>query len=155
MYFKQLCCKYRNIFLHGVSFQRAGKHISNMFTGLRNKIKEAGSDPTKLALSSPPQKITLGSAHKGCHSIQGSGSSMGSLSVDGVKEELVSSASVLKQDSSEIKLPDGKVRSVFSCKINECVFFGGNKITTFYHSTPNCSRFILQTWIKGFKWHLE
>jgi hypothetical protein len=127
-----------------------------MFTGLKNKIKEeTGSDPTKLALSSPPQKITHCSAPKGRHSRQGSGSSLGSLSLDGLKEELVSSPSVLKQDSSEIKLPDGKVRSVLSFKINECVFFGGNKITTVYRSTPNCSRFISQTWIKGFRLHLE
>ncbi|PNF41515.1 hypothetical protein B7P43_G13037, partial [Cryptotermes secundus] len=81
-----------------------------MFTGLKNKIKEeTGSDPTKLSLSSPPQKITHGSAPKGHHSRQGSGSSLGSLSLDGVREELVSSPSVLKQDTSEIKLPDGKV----------------------------------------------
>lgn len=127
-----------------------------MFTGLKNKIKEeTGSDPTKLAMSSPPQKITHGSAPKGRHSRQGSGSSLGSLSLDGVREELVLSPSVLKQDSSEIKLPDGKVRSGLSFKINEYVFFGGNKITTFYYSTPNCSLFILRTWIKGFKWHLE
>jgi hypothetical protein len=119
MYFKQLCFKYRNIFLHGVSFQRPGKHVSNMFTGLKNKIKEeTGSDPTKLALSSPAQKITHGTAPKGRHSRQGSGSSLGSLSLDGVMEELVSSPSVLKQDSSEIKLSDGKVRSVLSFKIN-------------------------------------
>lgn len=123
-----------------------------MFTGLKNKIKEeTGSDPTKLALSSPPQKITHGSAPKGHHSRQGSGSSLGSLSLDGVREELVSSPSVLKQDSSEIKLPDGKVRSVLSFKFNGCVSFGGNTITTFYHSMPHCSLFTLQTWIKGFK----
>jgi hypothetical protein len=105
-----------------------------MFTGLKNKIKEeTGSDPTKLALSSPPQKITCGSTPKGRHSRQGSGSSLGSLSLDDVKEELVSSQSVLKQDGSEIKLVDGKVRSVLSVKINEYSCFGGIKITTFYH----------------------
>ncbi|KDR17829.1 hypothetical protein L798_13074 [Zootermopsis nevadensis] len=35
-----------------------GKHISNMFASLKSKIKEeTGSDPTKLALSNPPQNI--------------------------------------------------------------------------------------------------
>jgi len=82
-----------------------------MFVGLKNKIKEeTGSDPTKLALSSPPQKIIHGSGSRGRHSRQGSGSSLGSISPDGVREELVSSPPLLKrQDSSEIKLADGKV----------------------------------------------
>jgi golgin subfamily A protein 1 len=85
--------------------EKPGKHISNMFTILKNKIKEeAGSDSTKLAPSIPPQKITHGR-----HSRQGSGSSSGSLSLYDVRQELVSSPSVLKQDSSEIKLVDGKM----------------------------------------------
>lgn len=105
-----------------------------MFASLKNKIKEeTGSDPTKLALSSPPQKINHSNGPKGHHSRQGSGSSLGSLSLDGVREELVSSPSVLKrQDSSEIKLADGKVRSVSSFKPNEYSFFRGKKITVFY-----------------------
>jgi golgin subfamily A protein 1 len=83
-----------------------------MFASLKNKIKEeTGSDPTKLALSNAPQKIIHGNGPKGHHSRQGSGSSLGSLSLDGVREELVSSPPLLKrQDSSEIKLADGKVR---------------------------------------------
>jgi hypothetical protein len=49
MYFKQLCFIYFNIFFHDVSFERPGKHISNVFIGLKNKIKEeTGSDATKL-----------------------------------------------------------------------------------------------------------
>ncbi|XP_069674177.1 golgin subfamily A member 1-like isoform X2 [Periplaneta americana] len=82
-----------------------------MFASLKNKIKEeTGSDPTKLALSSPPQKILHGNGPKGRHSRQGSGSSVGSLSLDGVREELTSSPPLLKrQDSLEIKLADGKV----------------------------------------------
>ncbi|GFG31832.1 hypothetical protein Cfor_10255 [Coptotermes formosanus] len=87
------------------------KNSSNMFASLKNKIKEeTGSDPTKLALSSPPQKIIHGNGSKGRHSRQGSGSSVGSLSPDGVREELASSPPLLKrQDSSEIRLADGKV----------------------------------------------
>jgi hypothetical protein len=105
-----------------------------MFASLKNKIKEeTGSDPTKLALSSPPQKIIHGNGPKGRHSRQGSGSSVGSLSLDGVREELVSSPPLLKrQDSSEIKLADGKVRSVLSFKINEYSSFGEEKIIIFY-----------------------
>jgi hypothetical protein len=119
-----------------------------MFTGLKNKIKEEiGSDP--------PQNITHGSAPKCGHSRQGSGSNLGSLSLDGIREELVSSPSLLKQDSSEIKLPDRKVGSILSFKINEYVFFVDNKITKVYHSTSNYSLFILCIWIKGFRWHLE
>jgi hypothetical protein len=119
-----------------------------MFTGLKNKIKEeTGSDPTKLALSSPPQKITHGNTPKGHHSRQSSGSSLGSLSLDGVKEELVSSPSVPKQDSSEIKLVDGKVRSVLSFTVNEYGYFGSIKITAFYHLTYDCLLFV---WIEVF-----
>ena len=84
-----------------------------MFASLKNKIKEeTGSDPTKLApiMSSPPQKIIHGNGIKGRHSRQGSGSSLGSLSLDGVKEDIASSPPSLKrQDSLEIKLADGKV----------------------------------------------
>jgi len=91
-----------------------------MFASLKNKIKEeTGSDPTKLALSSPPQKINYGSGSRGHHSRQGSGSSLGSLSPDGVREELVSSPTPLKRrDSSEIKLADGKVRIFFAIITN-------------------------------------
>jgi len=98
----------------------SGKHSSNMFASLKNKIKEeTGSDPTKLALSSPPQKIIHGSGSRGRHSRQDSGSSLGSLSPDGVREELVSSPPLLKrQDSSEIKLADGKVRILLAIKTN-------------------------------------
>jgi len=65
-----LCC---------VSFQVSGKHSSNMFVSFKNKIKEeTGSDPTKLALSSPPQKIIYGSGSSERHSREGSGSSLGS-----------------------------------------------------------------------------
>ena len=46
----------------------------------QNKIKEeTGSDPTKLALSSPPQKMIYGNGSSGRHSWQGSGSVLGSL----------------------------------------------------------------------------
>jgi hypothetical protein len=91
-----------------------------MFASLKNKIKEeTGSDPTKLALSSPPQKIVHGSGSRGRHSRQGSGSSLGSLSPDGVMEELVPSPTLLKrQDSSEIKLADGKVIIFLAIKTN-------------------------------------
>nr|CAD7206931.1 unnamed protein product [Timema douglasi] len=79
-----------------------------MFAGLKNKIKEeTGSDPTKLV--SPAQKVVT-PTNRGRHSRQGSGSSVGSISLDGAREELVSSPTHLKrQDSSELKLPDGKV----------------------------------------------
>lgn len=98
----------------------SGKRSSNMFASLKNKIKEeTGSDPTKLSLSSPPQKIIYGSGSRGHHSRQGSGSSLGSLSPDGVREEMVSSPPLLKrQDSSEIKLADGKVRIFLAIKTN-------------------------------------
>jgi hypothetical protein len=115
-----------------------------MFTGLKNKIREeTGNDPTKLAISTPPQKITHGSTPKGRHSRQGSGSSLGSLPPDGVWEELAPSPSVLKQDSSEIKLVDGRVRSVLLFKINGYDFFGGNKLATFCHSIHCCSLYVV------------
>jgi golgin subfamily A protein 1 len=83
--------------------QKPGKHISNVITILKNKIKkETSSDPTKLALSITPQKITHGNTAKGREKRQASSS--GSLSLDGVREELVSSPSVLKQDSALEKL---------------------------------------------------
>jgi hypothetical protein len=84
-----------------------------------NKIKEdTGSEPTKIALSSPPQKIIHGSGSRGRHSRQGSGSSLGSLSPDGVREGLVSSSTLLKrQDSSKIQLADGKVRIFLAIKL--------------------------------------
>jgi hypothetical protein len=102
-----------------------------MFASLKNKIKEeTGSDPTKLALSSPPQKIIHGNGSRGQHSRQGSGSSLGSLSPDGVREELVSSPPLLKrQDSSEIRLADGKVRIFLSLETNKYCFFGCEKVT--------------------------
>jgi hypothetical protein len=83
-----------------------------MIASFKNKIKEeTGSDPTKLALSSPPQKIIFGNGSRGCHSREGSGSSLGSLTLDGIREELVLSPTLLKRrDSSEIKLADGEVR---------------------------------------------
>ena len=83
-----------------------------MFVSFKNKIKEeTGSDPTKLALSSPPQKMIYGNGSSGRHSRQGSGSVLGSLSAGSVREELVLSPTLLKsQDSSQIKLGDGKVR---------------------------------------------
>nr|CAD7462790.1 unnamed protein product [Timema tahoe] len=79
-----------------------------MFAGLKNKIKEeTGSDPTKLV--SPAQKVVT-PTNRGRHSRQGSGSSVGSISLDGAREELVSSPTYLKgQNSSDLKLPDGKL----------------------------------------------
>jgi hypothetical protein len=91
-----------------------------MFASLKNKIKEeTGSDPTKLALNSPSQNIIHVSGSRGRHSRQGSGSSLGSLSPDGGREELVPSPALLKRrDSSEIKLADGKVRIFLAIKTN-------------------------------------
>ncbi|XP_067001450.1 golgin subfamily A member 1 [Anabrus simplex] len=77
-----------------------------MFASLKNKIKEeTGSDLTKLPiLNSPPQKLTS-SVSKGRHSRQGSGSSLGSLSFDGIAEERASSPlGASRQDSSEGKV---------------------------------------------------
>jgi len=55
-------------------------------------------------------KIIHGSGSRGRHSRQGSGSNLGSLSPDGVREKLVLSPTLLKrQDSSEVKLADGRV----------------------------------------------
>lgn len=57
-----------------------------MFKGLKNKIKEeTGSDISKISplLSNASQKV----AYKGRHSRQGSTSSIGSISVDGIRED--------------------------------------------------------------------
>lgn len=73
--------------------------ISAMFASLKNKIKEeTGSDLAKLApiLSSPPQKSSA--SYK--HSRRGSGSSIGSLSVDSFHEDIAVSNNSL---SSQVR----------------------------------------------------
>ena len=61
--------------------------------------------------------------------MQGSGSSLGSLSLRCVREELVSSPTLLKrQDSSEIKLADGKVRIFLAIKLINAVSLDGVRV---------------------------
>ncbi|XP_049781739.1 golgin subfamily A member 1 isoform X2 [Schistocerca cancellata] len=85
-----------------------------MFASLKNKIKEeTGNDVAKLApiLSSPPQK---GSSR---HSRQGSGSSVGSISLDGLREDgATSPTSLSRRDSVDVKLAEGKVLSMKEIK---------------------------------------
>ncbi|KAK3909020.1 Golgin subfamily A member 1 [Frankliniella fusca] len=55
-----------------------------MFKGLKNKIREeTGSDVSRIIGGTPQNKSTF----KGRHSRQGSTSSIGSLSIDGIREE--------------------------------------------------------------------
>ncbi|XP_049811600.1 golgin subfamily A member 1 isoform X3 [Schistocerca nitens] len=85
-----------------------------MFASLKNKIKEeTGNDVAKLApiLSSPPQKGTSR------HSRQGSGSSVGSISLDGLREDgATSPTSLSRRDSVDVKLAEGKVLSMKEIK---------------------------------------
>ncbi|KAK7870591.1 hypothetical protein R5R35_009095 [Gryllus longicercus] len=83
----------------------------NMFASLKNKIKEeTGSDLTNLPILSN-QTLKLGSGRfRGKHSRQGSGSSIGSISLESVTDEHPSSPlSLSKQDVSDVKFEEGKV----------------------------------------------
>ncbi|KAK7870589.1 hypothetical protein R5R35_009095 [Gryllus longicercus] len=82
-----------------------------MFASLKNKIKEeTGSDLTNLPILSN-QTLKLGSGRfRGKHSRQGSGSSIGSISLESVTDEHPSSPlSLSKQDVSDVKFEEGKV----------------------------------------------
>ncbi|GLH10676.1 Golgin subfamily A member 1 [Gryllus bimaculatus] len=83
----------------------------NMFASLKNKIKEeTGSDLTNLPILGN-QTLKLGSGRfRGKHSRQGSGSSIGSISLESVTDEHPSSPlSLSKQDVSDVKFEEGKV----------------------------------------------
>lgn len=84
-----------------------------MFKGLKNKIREeTGSDVSRIIGGTPQNKTTF----KGRHSRQGSTSSVGSLSIDGIREENSQSPEFIDH-SSEINQDDCKSLSQRDVKL--------------------------------------